>query len=127
MSDAPLTRARFLRALSDVAEGDAGAEDSTARLRRALLDFASETPDNLNCAALIEVGAVGSEIGLKLRERDLPFSEIAHAIEDAPMPETVAAAFPALTEDDWSAFSRLTTLIYTLLTRDMSSNRHDPS
>jgi len=39
-------------------------------------------------------------------------SELAYELEDAPVPETVKAAFPDITGEDWSAFLRLTTLLY---------------
>ena len=118
MSDAPSARTRFLEALTAVAEGRTNAEDLTKSLRVALLEFGSETPDNLSCAEQIEVGTVGSETGLTLLGRELLYSEIAHVIEGEPMPEALKTAFPGITDEDWDAFGRLTTLIYILLSRD---------
>ena len=118
MSDAPSARTRFLEALTAVAEGRTNAEDLTKSLRVALLEFGSETPDNLSCAEQIEVGTVGSETGLTLLGRELLYSEIAHVIEGEPMPEALKTAFPDITDEDWDAFGRLTTLIYILLSRD---------
>ena len=118
MSDATSARTRFLEALTAVAEGRTNAEDLTKSLRVALLEFGSETPDNLSCAKQIEVGTVGSETGLTLLGRELLYSEIAHVIEGEPMPEALKTAFPDITDEDWDAFGRLTTLIYILLSRD---------
>jgi len=118
MSDAPSARTRFLEALTGIAEGRTNAEELTKNLRVALLEFGSETPDNLSCAEQIEVGTVGSETGLKLLGRELLLSEIAHVIEGEPLPKAIKAAFPGISEGDWAAFGRLTTLIYILLSRD---------
>jgi len=82
-----------------------------------LLDFASETPDNLNCVERIEVGLVDDNAALKIEGRAVLLSEIAHAIEDEPMPEALKKAFPVLNEADWAAFTRMTTLLYVLLAR----------
>ncbi len=119
MSDATLARTQFLEALTGIAEGRTNAEELTKSLRQALLEFGSETPDNLSCAKQIEVGTVGSETGLKLLGRELLRSEIAHAIEGEPTPEALKTAFPGITDEDWDTFGRLTTLIYILLSRDV--------
>lgn len=118
MSDVPLTRTRFLEALTGIAEGHTKADELTTNLRVALLQFGSETPDNLSCAGQIEVGIVGTETGLKLRDRKLLFSDIAHVVEGEPMPEALKTAFPGITQVEWDAFGRMTTLIYILLSRD---------
>jgi len=47
----------------------------------------------------------------------LLLSAIAHVIEGEPMPEALET-FPGITDEDWDAFGRLTTLIYILLSRD---------
>ena len=118
MSDVPFTRKRFLEALTGISEGQTGAEELTKKLREALLEFGSETPDNLSCAEQIEVGPVGERTGLKLRSRDLPFYDIANVVEGDTMPEVLKTAFPDITQDEWDAFGRVTTLIYILLSRD---------
>ncbi len=122
MSAVPVTRAQFLQALSGIAKGRDSADDPTTKLRRALLDFASETPDNLNCAERIEVGTLGAETGLALHGRGVLLSDIAHALENAPMPDALKGAFPDISAKDWDAFTRLTTLIYGALTQNSSSD-----
>ena len=117
MSDVPMTRAQFQEALRRIQDGHDSPADLTARLRQAILDFASETPDNVNCTERIEVGGANAHFGLKVRGRDILFSEIAHALEEAGIPDTVRRAHPALTEADWDAFKRMTTLLYVLLER----------
>ena len=122
MSAVPVTRTKFLQALSGIAKDRDNADDPTTKLRRALLDFASETPDNLNCAERIEVSTLGAETGLALHGRGVLLSDIAHALENAPMPDALKDAFPDISAKDWDAFTRLTTLIYGALTQNSSSD-----
>ena len=117
MGDTPHTRSRFAAALAAIAEGEGGPAAQTAALRRALLDFASETPDNFACAGRIEVGTVGDTTGAKLAGRAALLSDIAHAVEDGPVPDSLRAAYPDIADQEWEAFCRLTTLLYTLLSR----------
>ena len=117
MSDAPFVHAQFLGALSRLSKKNENAADLTRSLRKALLDFASETPDNINCAERIEVGDVDDDTGLKIVGRAALFSEIAHAIEDEPMPDSLKIAYPDLTAKEWDAFTRMTTLLYLLFSR----------
>ena len=123
MSDVPLTRKRFLEALCGMANGQTMSEKLTLKLRQALLDFGSETPDNLNCASRVEVGRVGPETGPKITGQDALFSDISHALESAAMPAEIRKQFPEISEKDWDAFTRMTTLIYILLSPDGSPDR----
>lgn len=118
MAGTAITRTQFLAVLSDIAGENADAEDLTKRLRAAIHAFGSETPDNVRCSEQLEVGPAGQEFGLKLRKQPLLLSDVAYALEDAPMPASIQDAIPGLTDQDWDAFTRLTTLIYTLLSKD---------
>ncbi len=120
MSDVSVTRTQFLEALSGIVEGRESPADLTSKLRRTLLDFASETPDNLNCAEQVAVSTVGAETGPALDGRGVLLSDIAHALENEPMPDRLKDAFPNTTAKDWDAFTRLTTLIYSALNREAS-------
>ncbi len=115
MSHNPNTHRLFWRALNEIASGGDDAEALTAQLRAALLALGSETPDNLNCANRIEIGNSGGKICPMLRDHWL--ADIAHTLEDEPMPDGVRTAFPDLAEQDWEAFMRLTTLLYIALSR----------
>jgi hypothetical protein len=123
MSDVPLTRKQLLEALNGIADGQTTAPQLTSDLRRALLDFGSETPDNLNCAGRVEIGPVGSKIGPKITGRDVLLRDIAYDLESEPLPEALKDIFPNISEQDWDAFTRMTTLIYILLTPDLSPDR----
>ena len=123
MSDVPLTRERFLAALNAIAGGQATPEELTRKLRQALLDFGSETPDNLNCAHRVEIGRVGAETGPKIIGHDVLFSDIAHALESEAMLSAIEEQFPQISEKHWDAFTRMTTLIYILLTPKVADHR----
>jgi hypothetical protein len=123
MSDVPLTRKQLLEALNGIVDGQTTAQQLTSNFRRTLLDFGSETPDNLNCAGRVEVGPVGPKIGPKITGRDVLFRDIAHELESEPLPEALKDIFPDISEEDWDAFTRTTTLIYILLTPDISTDR----
>jgi len=115
MSRNPYTHGLFWQALNGISQGQETPDALTKQLRAALLALGSETPDNLNCADRIEIGAADGEIGPVLC--GYPLSEIAHRLEDEPMPEALRAALPKMAERDWDAFMRLTTLLYIALSR----------
>ena len=122
MSDMPDTREQFLVALQVLVDGQHKPQDQTQQLRQALLDFGSETPDNLNCAKRIEIGAVAQETGLKVSGQSVLLADLAHTLESEPMPPGIASQFPQITEQDWDAFTRMTTLLYALLSPHGSSH-----
>ena len=112
MSKVPATHKALLDTLRRLAEGNDNNEHLTKSLHDALLSFGSETPDNSSCVNRIEVGSVGNNRGLKLRNQNILLSELAYELENTPMPEKVKEAFPNIIEEDWDAFMRLTTLLY---------------
>ncbi len=122
MSDLPPARRRVFDVIEAISAGAGEDLVLTADFRRALLDFGSETPDNLTCAEQLEVGTAGKEVGLKLASRDILLGDIAHAAEEAPMPDAVKAACPDMTVTEWRAFSRVTTLLFVLLSRDVENS-----
>jgi len=121
MSDVAIARERFLEVLASIAAGSNSPDALTDKLRAALLDFASETPDNCSAAERLEVGLVGSTVGPKLAGPSLLLSDIAHAVEDLPLPGALKESFPDISERDWDAFTRLTTLVYTLLSCNLQT------
>lgn len=105
-------------AACNASDEDAALPAATAEIRRALLAFGSQTPDNLACAAHVDFGAsVGRRhgpervIGLRLAVTNVLVSDILHVAEDAAIPEPVRGAFPDLTPEAWEAVGRLVTLI----------------
>jgi hypothetical protein len=115
MSHNPYTHGIFWQALNQIARGDGKPEALTGQFREALLALGSETPDNLNCAGRIEIGEGDGKVGLMLGGHRL--ADIAHELEDQPIPDALRSAFPNLTDRDWEAFGRVTTLLYIALMR----------
>ena len=119
------TRKRFLKALSPNSRGDAAA---TKALRRALLEDASETPDNLACAKHIRISTVkaldskGRTKGLSLRGRWL-LSEVLWQAESRRMPKAVRDRYRGITEEEWEAIQRLVVLVFIALERDSNEKK----
>jgi hypothetical protein len=97
---------------------EAGLRAATAAIRRALLAFGSQTPDNLACAAQIAFGTGASRAdgsrsttGLGLVGSNILLSDILNVAEDASIPEPVRATFPDLSADSCAAVMRLVTLL----------------
>lgn len=109
------TQQHLLSVLSKTATGPLDPKALTFELRAVLLAYASETPDNVDCAKRVGVEKIGAKTGLALSEQKLLLEDIAHRVEDNPMPENLKEAYPHISEEDWSAFTRMTTLIYLLL------------
>ena len=86
-------------------------------IRRIFLKIGSETDDNLNCCEHIEYGAVRKSFssknfyGLKVKGKNLLISEVMNAVEDLEIPQEVKAYFPDLTGNEWSAVTRMITMI----------------
>jgi hypothetical protein len=87
---------------------------------RALLDFGSETPDNLDMAERIS-----GERGLRLRSNDFDkrtvglslrglharLSDILWLGDGSEVPDRLASRLPALSSEDWSAALRAAKLV----------------
>ncbi|GAA2312839.1 hypothetical protein GCM10010234_66950 [Streptomyces hawaiiensis] len=109
--------------------GARGTSDSaglTTRFREALRTAGSETPDNLACVQRLEYGTVPGppyapereRSGLKIAGTDILVSDLAWRIEDTPVPATVADDHPGLTAEQWSAATRVITLLLGALEAD---------
>ena len=120
MSTPPEVRAAVLEALRKVSEGG-DADDLTERLRRALLDFGSETPDNRTMADGLRIGQGQQDgtpaFGPTLGQSDVLVAEFAWAVEDLPMPLHLKQRFPELSNADWDTYTRFCTLVMSALTR----------
>ncbi|MFF5965096.1 pentapeptide repeat-containing protein [Streptomyces collinus] len=109
--------------------GARGTSDSaglTTRFREALRTAGSETPDNLACVQRLEYGTVPGPTyaperersGLKIAGTDILVSDLAWRIEDTPIPASVADDHPELTAEQWSAATRVITLLLGALEAD---------
>jgi uncharacterized protein YjbI with pentapeptide repeats len=108
------------------AGGISNLADITTRFRKALLAAGSETPDNLACAQHLEYGTVPgppyaperARSGLKIAGTDILVSDLAWRIEDTPVPASVTDDHPELTAEQWSAATRVITLLLGALEAD---------
>lgn len=96
----------------------------THEFRDAFLGLGSETADNVNAAERIEYGVatvdgnpIAGYAGLKLKGHDILLTDVAHAIEDLPLPDEVRAYYPGLTDADWAAATRMITMLLVSLDR----------
>jgi hypothetical protein len=113
------TTARLREALLSIppaSSADDG-QEVTRILRQALLDFGSETDDNVAALDKIAVGRVEKSTGrdgwgLRLATRALPLSTILNSAEVSPVPEQVRAAHPSLTQEEWDAVLRVPCLAF---------------
>ena len=119
------TRKAFLRSLVKIV-GESGkplsARRATQVLRKALLDFASETEDNRSCAAEIAVSTVrGQErcaTGLTLQRHGRLVSQVLNDAEGTPVPGAVRKRQAGITQREWDAVLRLATLVFVALERE---------
>ncbi len=89
------------------------------QFRTAILDYGSETPDNLDSIEKVEIGKVKVDkrvySGLKIKGKNILLSEIMHEIEAMSMPSEIKEQFTKLTEEEWKAATRIMTLILSSL------------
>lgn len=108
------------------AGGTSDPADITTGFRKALLTAGSETPDNLACVQHLEYGTVPGppyapereRSGLKIAGTDILVSDLAWRIEDTPIPASVTDDHPELTAEQWSAATRVITLLLGALEAD---------
>src|SRR4051812_5614900 len=89
------------------------------QFKTALLDYASETPDNTASIGHIEIGKVEVDAkvysGLKIRGKNILLSDIMYGIENMSMPAQIQEQFPELTQQEWEAATRIMFLMLSSL------------
>ncbi|MBG0833481.1 hypothetical protein HS041_37910 [Planomonospora sp. ID67723] len=119
----PAVRRSMVQMLLD-ADAATDPAELAREVMRVLLYVGSETPCNLNCAENLDYGPVPAAShrpavsGLKVKGTDLLVSEVAHAIEDLPLPSALAREFPELTAERWDAVTRMITMLLRALERE---------
>lgn len=110
--------------------GDGPPSSRTEALRRALLDYGSETEDNLAAAQRLALevdttphdaspagvpglAGLAAAVGSGADGARVQVADVLNAAEGCPVPEQVAEALPELTQEDWDAVLRLATLLFT--------------
>lgn len=103
-----VTYTRLRAALRDLA-GAPGAsnEQSLPDVVGALLDFGSETPDNLAMAAELGVVTTGG-VGLGLRRSGVRLSRLLATAVGSEVPEELAENFPEIGRAEWTFALRIT-------------------
>jgi hypothetical protein len=104
--------------LGDIDDHAAFTEEFADAFRR----LGADTPDNVEAASRIEYGVADrcepfGFAGLKLKDRDILLTDVAHAIEDLALPAVVRAYYPELTDTDWRAATRAITMLLSSLDR----------
>ncbi|MEE6268188.1 hypothetical protein V2E29_21435 [Streptomyces diastatochromogenes] len=109
-----VARERFCLALAAISERpDLHQDELTAQLRTALLNFASETPDNKEAAqriAVLHSGEPRQGPRLCLSRSGVAFAEVVLSADGSPVPSCLREEFPDLTQDEWNAVIQVTGL-----------------
>ena len=91
--------------------------EKSDQLMKAFLNFGSETDDNMNCFRHVEYGRVDRVYrpkpfyGLKVKGKKISLVDVMHMVEDLDLPTEIAEQYPDLTKDEWSAITRMVTMI----------------
>ncbi len=109
-----VAREQFCQALAAISErADLHQDELTAQLRTALLNFASETPDNKDAAqriAVLYTGEPRQGPRLCLSRSGLALAKVVLSAGGCPVPSCVLEEFPDLTQDEWNAVIHATGL-----------------
>jgi hypothetical protein len=113
-----VTKAKLREVLLSIAAsagGDVSAR--TAQLRRALLEFGSDTADNLDAITRVEIGMFPSTAerkseGMRLAATPVGLSNVLNAAEGCPLPPQLREEFPDLSQQDWDAVLRVACLVF---------------
>jgi hypothetical protein len=88
------------------------------QLGNLFLDFSSETEENVHCLEHLEYGTSSNSktamnrAGFKIKGKDILISDIMNALEDLDTPpDAVKEYFPELTIEEWSAATRMMTVL----------------
>ncbi|ARF54991.1 hypothetical protein [Streptomyces gilvosporeus] len=109
-----VAREQFCQALAALSErADLRQDELTGKLRTALLNFASETPDNKDAAQRIAVRHTGKPRQgprLCLSRSGSALAKVVLSADGCPVPSRVLEEFPDLTQDEWNAVLHVTGL-----------------
>jgi len=80
-------------------------------IKELIVRFGSGTEDNIKSMNHIELGYLGGNFGIKIKNKELFVSDIMNALEDMEEPpQEVKEYYPDITEREWQASTRLSTL-----------------
>lgn len=116
-------RENFIDALLAVSGREhVDADTLTASLRESILEFGSETNENVECAENVHLSDVEmfndwTSRVITVGEKRVPVADIMNFAEGVPVPVEVQEQFPSLSRADWDAALRLVTLVVSALHR----------
>ena len=102
--------------LAIAASADTNESVLTIRLRHALLEFGSNTDDNVNAASRVEVGPIDVATslkgqGMRLTGTNIALTSVVNAAEGSPVPQQVRKYFPNIKQEEWDAVLRVACLV----------------
>lgn len=121
MVEISASKKQFISALLDTTNlSQAKVLELESRIVEALLDFGSETEDNVNCVDRIGIRKIPDyndrcTVGLALKSNSVLVSDILNHAEGSSVPQEIRERFPKLKQEDWDAVLRLATLVFSAL------------
>ncbi|MGE0084799.1 MAG: hypothetical protein AB7S75_10285 [Desulfococcaceae bacterium] len=89
-------------------------------IKKLVVSFGSGTEDNIESMNHIELGYSGCNFGIKIKNKDLFVSDIVNALEDMEQPpQEVKEYYPDITDQEWQASTRLSTLLLLLFEKSV--------
>lgn len=120
-----------LCSLATTLPSPADLQSRSDELMQAFLLFGSETEDNLSCVQHVEYGWVNkrdfgppSICGLKLHDKPLLISDLIYALGGYDLLPLIRQNYPDLTEEEWDATLRITTIILLSFEHNRRRRRH---
>ncbi|GEM_PF-2484090 len=81
-------------------------------IKKLIVSFGSGTRDNIESMNHIELGFSGGNFGIKIKNKELFVSDLMNALEDMEEPpREVKEYYPDITDQEWQASTRLSTLL----------------
>jgi len=99
----------LLQSLIAISENSASSDKLLDKFSENFLNYASETPDNLDCLEQLKI-VDGKFFGLGLKSGEL-ISDILHIAEGSDIPPQVKKSYPNLSQNQWDAVLRLAMVI----------------
>jgi len=103
----------LLASLIRIAQDSSLPNDRYDSFSKCFLDYGSDTTDNLACIDRLTLGESDGSFSLILKSGEL-VSDILNTAEGCNIPQQVQDSYPNLTQEQWDAVLRLSTIVLTL-------------
>lgn len=95
-------------------------KDLDSYIKKLVVSFGSGTEDNIESMNSIELGYSGGNFGMKIKNKEIFVSDIINALEDMEEPpHEIKEYYPDITDREWQASTRLSTLILLLFEKSL--------